>query len=45
MNKTSSVADPLWSSYLNQVDVAVKKLIDSLKTSMLPPAVKKPDEW
>ncbi|MEI8047060.1 MAG: DUF4468 domain-containing protein [Bacteroidota bacterium] len=36
---------PLYADYLKQVDDFTRKLIESLKTGMQPPAPKKVDEW
>jgi hypothetical protein len=45
MNKADKAYNPLWDSYLNQIDEYTHKLIEGLKTGMLPPAPKKVDEW
>lgn len=45
MDKKDKAYTPDWDNYLTQVDVATKKLIETLKQGMLPPAPKKTDEW
>lgn len=45
MDKKDKAYTPDWDNYLTQVDAATKKLIETLKQGMLPPAPKKTDEW
>lgn len=45
LDKNSATYTPLYEDYLKQVDDATRKLIDSLKQGMQPPAAKKPDTW
>jgi hypothetical protein len=45
LNKKDKAYIPAWDNYLKQVDVVIRKLIESLKEGMQPPAVVKPDEW
>jgi hypothetical protein len=45
MDKKDKAYTPEWDNYLKQVDDFTRKLIESLKKGMLPPAPKKVDEW
>jgi Domain of unknown function (DUF4468) with TBP-like fold len=45
MDKNSPSYTPIYEDYLKQVDEYTRKLIDSLKQGMQPPAAKKPDTW
>jgi hypothetical protein len=45
MDKKDKAYIPAWDDCLKQVDDATRKLIESLKLGMQPPAPKKPDEW
>lgn len=45
MDKKDKTYIPAWDDYLKQVDDFTRKMIESLKQGMLPPAAKKPDEW
>lgn len=45
LDKTDKLYQPVWESYLKQIDESSKKLIESLKAGMQPPAPKKTDEW
>jgi hypothetical protein len=45
LDKTDKLYQPIWESYLKQVDDAARKLIEGLKAGMLPPVPKKVDEW
>jgi hypothetical protein len=45
MNKNDQSYIPAWGDYLKQVDDLTRKLIESLKLGMQPPAAKKPDTW
>lgn len=45
LNKKDKAYIPAWDNYLKQVDDATRKLIESLKLGMQPPAPKKPDVW
>jgi hypothetical protein len=45
MDKNSASYMPIYDDYLKQVDDYTKKLIESLKQGMQPPAPKKPDTW
>jgi len=45
MDKKDKAYTPEWDNYLKQVDDFTRKLIESLKEGMLPPAPKKTDEW
>ncbi len=45
MNKTDKAYKPVWETYLKQVDEATRKLIETLREGMLPPAPKKADDW
>ena len=45
MDKKDKAYTPLWDIYLKQVDDATRKLIESLKLGLQPPAPKKTDEW
>jgi len=45
MDKKDKAYTPEWDNYLKQVDDFTRKLIESLKKGMQPPAPKKVDEW
>jgi hypothetical protein len=45
LDKSDKLYQPIWESYLKQIDDASRKLIEGLKIGMLPPAPKKVDEW
>lgn len=45
LDKTDKLYQPVWESYLKQIDEASRKIIESLKSGMQPPAPKKVDEW
>ncbi|MEI6060155.1 MAG: DUF4468 domain-containing protein [Bacteroidota bacterium] len=45
LDKTDKAYSPVWDNYLKQVDAYSRKLIDSLKLGMQPPAAIKKDEW
>jgi hypothetical protein len=45
MNKNDKAYSPEWDNYLKQVDDFSRKLIESLKAGMQPPAPKKEDKW
>jgi hypothetical protein len=45
LDKSDKTYNPMYETYLAQVDEFTRKLIDSLKQGMQPPAEKKADEW
>jgi hypothetical protein len=45
MDKKDQSYTPAWDDYLKQVDDYTRKMIESLKQGMQPPAAKKPDTW
>ena len=45
MDKNNQGYVPAWDDYLKQVDQLTRKLIESLKQGMQPPAAKKLDTW
>jgi hypothetical protein len=45
MDKKDPSYIPAWDDYLKQVDNYTRKMIESLKQGMQPPAAKKPDTW
>lgn len=45
LNKQDKSYIPLWDDYLKQVDDFSRKMIESLKLALQPPAEKKPDTW
>jgi hypothetical protein len=44
MNKSDPLYNPLWDSYLYQVDTTMQGLVKNLKSGMQPKVIKK-DEW
>lgn len=45
MDKNDSMYSPLWDKYLEQVNVQVNELINSLKVGMQPPVIKVEEKW
>ncbi|HCT72258.1 MAG TPA: hypothetical protein DF409_16240 [Bacteroidales bacterium] len=45
MDKNDSMYSPLWDKYLEQVNVQVNELINSLKAGMQPPVIKVEEKW